>query len=175
MSRTQTQENANHHDTQSNDHTNHRRHNDNDAPAHENRDNEDFDNANRSENLRDSPLMARLLDALEAGTDVGHYGQFTFVAVARHFMDEDEIVSLLSKQPEMGEEKARALYIQVRDHDYNPPRRERILEQQAHQEFQIIPDPNDPDMGNVYRELRFPDGLYEHINHYYEDKAGSEK
>lgn len=178
MSRTQTQEDANksanHHETQAAAHTNHRRQND-DAPAHENRDNQDFDNANRSENLRDSPLMARLLDALEAGTDIGHYGQFTFVAVARHFMEEDEIVSLLSKQPDMGEEKARALYIQVRDHDYNPPRRERILEQQAHQEFQIIPDPNDPDMGNLYRELRFPDGLYEHINHYYEDKAESEK
>ena len=26
----------------------------------------------RSENLRDSPMMAHLLDALEAGKDVGH-------------------------------------------------------------------------------------------------------
>ena len=141
---------------------------------HESRSNPDFDNTNRSDNLRDSPMMARLLQALENGTDIGNYGQFTFVAIARHFLNEDEIVDLLVKQPGMDEEKARALYIQIRSHDYNPPRRERILEQQAHQEFQIIPDPNDPDMGNVYRELRFPDGLYEHINHYYEDKAESE-
>ena len=141
---------------------------------HETRSNPDFDNANRSDNLRDSPMMTRLLDALEHGTDIGNYGQFTFVAIARHFLDEEELVGLLAKQPDMDEEKARALTIQVRSHDYNPPRRERILEQQAHQEFQLIPDPNDPDMGNIYRELRFPDGLYEHINHYYEDKAESE-
>jgi len=139
--------------------------------AHEGRNDPEFDNAGRSENLGDSPLMARLLDALKSGTDIGRYGQFTFVTVARHFLTEDEIVKMLAKQPEMDVEKARALYIQVQEHDYNPPRRERILEQQAHQEFQLIPDPNDPDMGNLYRELRFPDGLYEHINDYYEDKA----
>ncbi len=179
MNRAQTQEDTSK-DTKRNNthaltHEDHRRHNDEDAIAHENRDNQQYDNANRSENMRDSPLMARLLEALEAGTDIGHYGQFTFVAIARHFLDEEEIVGLLAKQPEFSEEQARALYIQIRDHDYNPPRRERIIEQQAHQKFQIIPDPNDPDMGNVYRELRFPDGLYDHINHYYEDKAESEK
>jgi len=139
--------------------------------AHEGRSNPEFDNAGRSENLRDSPLMARLLDALKDGTDIGRYGQFTFVTVARHFLTEEEIVRMLAKQPDMDTEKARALYVQVQEHDYNPPRRERILEQQAHQEFQLIPDPHDPDMGNLYRELRFPDGLYENINDYYEDKA----
>jgi hypothetical protein len=35
----------------------------------------------RSDNLRDSPMMAHLLDALEAGQDVGHYGRLTFVMV----------------------------------------------------------------------------------------------
>ena len=149
----------------------HRNGDDNDK---ETRRNPDFDNANRSDNLRDSPTMARLMDALEHKTDIGHYGQFTFVAVARHFLSEDEIVDLLDKQPGMDETHARALYLQIKEHDYNPPKREKILEQQAHQEFQIIPDSDDPDMGNVYRELRFPDGLYENINHYYEDKAESE-
>ena len=138
------------------------------------RSNPDFDNGNRSDNLRDSPTMSRLMDALEHKTDIGHYGQFTFVAVARHFLSENEIVDLLVTQPGIDEERARALYIQIKEHDYNPPKREKILEQQAHQEFQIIPDANNPDMGNVYRELRFPDGLYEHINHYYEEKADSE-
>ena len=46
----------------------------------------------RSDNLRDSPMMAHLLDALEAGTDVGHYGRLTFAMIARHFLDEDELV-----------------------------------------------------------------------------------
>ena len=141
---------------------------------HESRTNPDLDNSSRSDNLRDSPMVARMLDALDSSEDIGSYGQFTFVAIARHFLSEEEIVRLLASQPEMDEERARALYIQVNTHDYNPPRRERILEQQTHQTFQIIPDPDDPDMGNVYRELRFPDGLYEHINHYYEGKADSE-
>lgn len=44
----------------------------------------------RSENLRDSALMAHLLDALEAGQDIGHYGRLTFAMVARHFMEEGE-------------------------------------------------------------------------------------
>ena len=32
-------------------------------------------------------------------------------------------------------------------------------------------DPDDPNSGNVYRELRFPDDVYEHIQEYYEEKA----
>jgi hypothetical protein len=134
------------------------------------RNNADYDGATRSADLRDSPMMTRLLDALEHKTDIGRYGQFTFVTVARHFMPEDQIVDLLAKQPGMDEEQARALVLQVQEHDYSPPRRERILEQQQQQEFQII-DPHDPNDGNVYRELRFPDGIYDHINHYYEDRA----
>ncbi len=138
------------------------------------RSNPDFNNADRSDNLQDSPTMSRLMDALNEGTDIGHYGQFTFVAVARHFLSEDEITDLLVKQPGMDEDRARALYIQIKEHDYNPPKRDKIIEQQAHQEFQIIENADDPDAGNLYRELRFPDGLYEHINHYYEDKAEAE-
>src|SRR6266699_5116869 len=80
----------------------------------------------RSENLRDSPMMAHLLDALEAGTDIGHYGRLTFVMVARHFLEEDEMVKLLSKQSDFGETEARSLIQQVKGHDYNPPKRERI-------------------------------------------------
>ena len=66
--------------------------------------------------------MARLLDALESGEDVGHYGQFTFAAVAHHFMDEDAVIGLLAKQPDMDEEKARAVVLQIEERDYNPPR-----------------------------------------------------
>src|SRR5437016_9314074 len=82
----------------------------------------------RSENLRDSPMMAHLMDALQAGTDIGHYGRLTFAMVARHFLDEDELVKLLANQPDHGEEDALALLRQMAARNYNPPKRERILE-----------------------------------------------
>ncbi len=125
----------------------------------------------RSENLRDSPMMAHLLDALEAGTDIGHYGRLTFAMIARHFLPEDELVRLLASQPGHNETEARVLVRQVQERDYNPPKRERILEWQAQQEFPICPTPDDPGSCNVYRELRFPEGIYEHINEFYEEKA----
>src|SRR5437588_13120583 len=82
----------------------------------------------RGTNLRDSPMMAHLLDALEEGTDIGHYGRLVFAMVARHFLDEEEIVRLLSNQPDHDEDEARALLRQVEAKDYNPPKRDRILE-----------------------------------------------
>jgi DNA primase large subunit len=128
----------------------------------------------RSENLRDSPMMAHLLDALQDGTDIGHYGRLTFVMVARHFMDEDEMVKLLSKQPDHNETEARALIQSVKAHDYNPPKRERILQWQAQQDFPICPTPDDPGTCNVYNELRFPPDIYENINEFWEERAESE-
>jgi hypothetical protein len=130
------------------------------------------DNGNgRSQDLRDSPMMAHLLDALEDGKDIGHYGRLVFAMVARHFMPEEELVSLLSRQPGMDEEEARALYLQVQGHDYNPPKRERILQWQAQQDFQICPDTDDPQGCNVYRELQFPDGIYENVEEFWQEKA----
>ncbi len=125
----------------------------------------------RSENLRDSPMMAHLLDALEAGTDIGHYGRLTFAMIARHFLAEDELVRLLASQPDHNETEARALLRQVEGRDYSPPKRERILEWQAQQEFPICPTPDDPSSCNVYRELRFPQEVYDHINEFYEEQA----
>ncbi len=95
--------------------------------------------------------------------------------VARHFLDEEELVAYLRKNPGVKEAEARALYLQVRDHDYSPPRRERILEWQKHQEFPICPDLDDPDAANVYRELQFPDHVYENISEYYEQKVEAEE
>src|SRR5438045_7413446 len=103
----------------------------------------------RSDDLRDSPMMAHLLDALEEGTDIGHYGRLVFAMVARHFLDEEELVGLLASQPDWDEEKARALVLQVKAKDYSPPRRDRILQWQAQQKFPIIPNSEDPDSGNV--------------------------
>lgn len=128
----------------------------------------------RSTEVRDSPMMAHLLDALEAGEDIGHYGRLTTAMIARHFMDEDELVALLGRQPDHNEAEARSLLRQVAAKDYSPPKRERILEWQAQQDFPICPTPDDPDACNVYRELRFPDEVYEHIGEYYEAQARAE-
>jgi len=128
----------------------------------------------RSENLRDSPMMAHLMDALQDGTDIGHYGRLTFVMIARHFLGEDEMVELLSHQPDHNETEARALIRQVKAHDYNPPKRERILEWQAQQDFPICPTPDEPGTCNVYAELRFPSDIYENINDFWEEQAEAE-
>ena len=127
------------------------------------------------EDLRKSDMMAHLLDALDKGQDIGHYGRLVFAMVARHFMDEEELVGYLQKDKDFSEQQARALVQQVQGRDYNPPRRERILEWQQEQEFPIIPNPDDPDSGNVYRDLQFPDHVYENIEHYREQKAEADE
>ena len=128
----------------------------------------------REASLRESPMMAHLLDAMEAGTDIGHYGRLTFVMVARHFLEEDRIIELLSHQPDHNEEDTRALVRQVVAHDYNPPKRERILQWQSQQEFSICPTPDEPGTCNVYQELRFPDRIYDHINDFWEEQTEAE-
>jgi len=91
--------------------------------------------------------------------------------VAHHLMDEKEMVGLLARQPDHDESEARGLVAQVKGRDYNPPKRDKILAWQAQQDFAIIANPDDPDAGNVYGQLRFPDGVYESIGEYYEEKA----
>ena len=138
-----------------------------------NKSSQNTSNKQGKEALRASPMMAHLLDALEQGTDIGHYGRLTFVMVARHFMDEEEMVNLLSQQPDHNAEEAHVLVRQVQAHDYNPPKRERILEWQEQQDFPICPTPDEPGTCNVYQDLQFPEGIYEHISEFYEkqDKA----
>jgi RecA-family ATPase len=116
-------------------------------------------------------MMSHLLEALDKGEDIGHYGRLTFAMVAHHFLDKEELVEWLSKDGDTDESEARALVQQVEERDYNPPRRERILEWQDQQEFPICPNPDDPDACNVYRELDFPDEVFENIQDYREDKA----
>lgn len=120
--------------------------------------------------LRRSAMMAHLLDSLGRGEDIGHYGRLVFVMVARHFLPEDDLVARLSHDRDFGEEEARSLVAQVAAHDYSPPRREKVLEFQSRQEFAFVPDPEDPDAGNVYRDLQFPERVYAHIQDYYEHK-----
>ena len=122
------------------------------------------------EALRKNEMMAHLLDSLDKGKDIGHYGRLVFAMVARHFMEPDVLAAQMGKDKDFSEGEARALIAQVQGKDYNPPRREKILEYQAQQDFPIIPNPDDPDAGNVYRDLQFPDHVYEHIADYYEHK-----
>lgn len=125
------------------------------------------------DNLRDSPMMAHLLDALEHGEDLGHYGRLVFAMVSRHFLTDAELIDWLRRDASFGDEDARALVHQVDGRDYNPPRRERILEWQREQDFPICPTPDDPDSCNVYRELRFPESVYQDISEYHEQKANA--
>ncbi len=122
------------------------------------------------EQLRKSPMMTHLLDALERGEDIGHYGQLTFAMIARHFLDEDELVRILAKGKDMTEAKAGALVRQVEERGYNPPRRDKILAWQKEQDFPICPNPDDPDACNPYEELDMPEVVLESIEDYREQR-----
>lgn len=125
------------------------------------------------DDLRKNSMMAHLLGALEQGRTIGHYGRLVFAMVARHFLPGEELAGWLARDPEATDADARALVAQVTQRGYSPPRRERILEWQSQQAFPIIPNPEDPDEGNVYKDLEFPEEVYRHINEYYEHKAAS--
>jgi hypothetical protein len=124
------------------------------------------------QDMQQNEMMSHLTGALDRGEDIGHYGRLVFAMVARHFLDEEELVSRLAKNPGFDEVQARALVKQVQGRDYNPPKREKIMQFQREQGFPICPS-NDPDGCNVYKNLQFPEGVYEKINRYYEQKATS--
>ena len=120
--------------------------------------------------LRKDSMMAHLLDSLAEGKDIGHYGRLVFAMVARHFMPHAEVLAWLRKDRDFDEEQARLMLRQVEGRDYTPPKRARIVEWQAEQEFPILPNPDDPDCGNLYRNLKFPEEIYSHIGQYQEKK-----
>jgi hypothetical protein len=125
------------------------------------------------EDLRQSPMMGHMLDALDNGEDIGHYGRLVFAMIGRHFVSNDELVELLTKDQDADEQEIRALVQQVEDKGYSPPRREKILEFQDQQDFPICPNPDDPDACNPYAELQFPDEVYESIQEYQEKRQTS--
>ncbi len=81
------------------------------------------------------------------------------------------MVELLTKDHDADEREMRALVQQVEDKGYSPPRRERILQWQDQQDFQICPNPDDPDSCNIYNELEMPDEVYQSIEEYREEKS----
>ena len=122
------------------------------------------------EDLRQSPMMGHMLDALDNGEDIGHYGRLVFAMIGRHFVSNDELVELLTKDHDTDEQEIRALVQQVEEKGYSPPRREKILEYQSQQDFPICPN---PDACNPYAELQFPDDVYESIQEYREERYTS--
>jgi len=124
--------------------------------------------------LRKDSMMAHLLDSLSDGKDIGHYGRLTFAMVARHFMSHEEVLAWMTRDADFAEVEAKVMLSQVEAKDYNPPKRDRILAWQSEQQFPIIPNTDDPDCGNLYRNLRFPDKIYSHIEHYQEQKIANE-
>lgn len=118
--------------------------------------------------LQQSPMMNHLIQALERGEDIGHYGRLVFVMVAQHFVSEDEMIRLLTNDPDCDEEKARSILKQVEAHGYNPPKPDRILDWMNQQEFPIC-DTADEDKNscNVYKSLKFPPEVYERIASFY--------
>jgi hypothetical protein len=80
----------------------------------------------------------------------------------------EELVQLLTKDHDTDEQQIRAMGQQVEEKGYSPPRRDRVLEWQSTQDFQICPDPDDC---NIYNELQLPDEVYESIQEYREEKA----
>lgn len=124
-----------------------------------------------TDELTKSSMMSHLLGALNRSESVGHYGRLVFTMVGRYFMDEQELVSILSRDPECDEDQARAMIRQVNARNYNPPHRDRIMEWMDRQEFPICPDPQDPRACNVYRDLKFPSELYERLEQFYQSNG----
>ena len=59
------------------------------------------------EALRQSPMMAHMLDALDNGEDIGHYGRLVFAMIGRHFVSNDELVGLLTQDQDTDEQEIR--------------------------------------------------------------------
>lgn len=121
--------------------------------------------------LRQDQMMNHLFNALDRGQDIGHYGRLVFVLGARHFLNEEEMLTWMTKDKDCDQVKARALIQQVDQRNYNPPRRERVIEWMQKQGFPICPNPEDPDSCNLYKSLEFPHEVYEHASSYRGQKA----
>lgn len=114
-------------------------------------------------------MMNHLVRALERGEDIGHYGRLVFVMVSYYFLPEQEIVGLMTKDPDCDEEKARNILKQVRAHGYNPPKPDRILDWMKQQDFPICEAAEQgKDACNVYKSLKFPPEVYDRISNYYQ-------
>jgi hypothetical protein len=121
------------------------------------------------QDLQENAMMNHLVQALERGEDIGHYGRLVFAMVAQYFLTEDEIITLLTKDSDCDDKKARSILRQVKSHGYNPPNPDRILEWMKEQDFPICETADHHgDECNVYKSLKFPPEVYERIANYYQ-------
>jgi len=118
--------------------------------------------------LQAEPMMAHLIATLDGGNSIGHYGRLVFAMVARHFLEPEELIDYLDKDPEVDRDQVESLVKQVEERGYNPPKRERILEWMGKQDFPICPDTGDRSQCNVYRNLEFPEDVYNRISEFYQ-------
>ena len=49
--------------------------------------------------LRAEPMMAHLIATLDQGHSIGHYGRLVFTMIARHFIEPEELITHLEKDP----------------------------------------------------------------------------
>ena len=120
--------------------------------------------------LRQSPMMAHLLDAQAQGKDIGHYGRLTVAIVGHYFLDRDELVASSCRGVGSTRGRPRRSCSRSPSTTTTRPSREQILEWQQHQDFPLCPTPDDPDACNLYRDLRFPEAVYEDIEAYREQR-----
>jgi len=118
-------------------------------------------------NLKSEPMMAHLISTLDSGHSIGHYGRLVFAMVARHFLQPDEMIAFLERDPECDRAQAESMIRQIEARNYNPPKRERVLDWMRRQDFPICPDPDNPGVCNVYRNLSFPREVYDRIAEFY--------
>ncbi len=123
----------------------------------------------QAEDMRRSQMMARLWDDLEKGVDVGHFGRLLFTMVARHYMNETQVITLLSRNIPV--EDAQAMLLLVNSRNYNPPKPNKIRKWQEKQDYKIIPPEKAHDLawGNVYKELRLPMEIYSQVQDFYKE------
>ena len=55
------------------------------------------------EALKQSPLMNHMVEALARGEDIGHYSRLTVIMIARHSVDNEELVGLLTQDRDADE------------------------------------------------------------------------
>jgi len=101
-------------------------------------------------------MMSHMLDALDNGEDIGHYGRLVFAMIGRHFVTNDELVELLTKDHDADQGEIRALVKQVEEKGYSPPRREKILEYQSQQAFRSAPTPTTLTLATLTRSCSSP-------------------
>jgi len=120
------------------------------------------------EDLKQNEMMAHLIDSLDRGEDIGHYGRLVFAMVGGHFLEPEELKNWLQRDPSCNEEQAESLLHQVNERGYNPPKPQRILDWMSKQEFPICPHTDHGAQAcNVYRDLQFPEEVYRKIEQFH--------